>query len=65
MNKILAKIIMEQCIGSYSGHMASIPNNPIIYSMFRAVMTEHNTRNDEKDFAIALRKIADALEDKK
>ena len=34
MDKLTAEIIKTQMIGQTSGHMASIPNSPVIFSMF-------------------------------
>lgn len=65
MNKKLAKVFYEMCAGSHSGHMANIPNNPVIYSILRA-MSEG--RDDQcyamslSEFAITLRDMADAIE---
>lgn len=36
MDKLTAEIIKEQMIGETAGHMASIPNNPILFSIFNA-----------------------------
>lgn len=56
-----AKIIREQLIGEYSGHMAAIPFNPVLHSMFNVIMDEERTLDRDRDLAIALRKIADVL----
>lgn len=34
MDKLTAEIIKAQMIGQTSGHMANIPNSPVIFSMF-------------------------------
>ena len=34
MDKLTAEIIKTQMIGQTSGHMANIPNSPVIFSMF-------------------------------
>jgi hypothetical protein len=56
--KELARLFENQCIGSYSGHMASIPNNPVIWSIFMAA----DACGDRKKFVSVLRAFADELE---
>ena len=34
MDKFTAEIIKNQMIGETAGHMASIPNSPVVFSMF-------------------------------
>jgi len=34
MDKLTAEIIKNQMIGQTDGHMAAIPNNPILFSIF-------------------------------
>lgn len=54
----IAKLFYDQCLGGYSGHMASIPHNPQINSIVSAFC---ETRN-KKGFIKFLRECADALE---
>lgn len=62
--KTLAKYFYEQCTGTYSGHMARIANNPVLFGLFSAA----TGRNDsayaatQTEFAKILRDIADQLE---
>ena len=60
MDKELALIIKEQLTGTYVGHMANIPFNPVLHSIF-SIITD-NTFNENKNLATALRKVADALD---
>ena len=34
MDKLTAEIIKNQMIGQTGGHMANIPNSPVVFSMF-------------------------------
>lgn len=63
VSKELARFFMDQCAGSYSGHMSNIPNNPTLFGLCLA----HNVatpggRPDKKDFAVFLRAVATALD---
>lgn len=31
-----AKFFVDQCIGTHSGHMAAIPNNPVLFGLLKA-----------------------------
>lgn len=68
MDQKFAEFFKEQCIGGYSGHMATIQYNPIISAivtpMLHAVPTldvDNRRRSENERFAIVLREIADAL----
>lgn len=65
MNKILAQVVMDQIIGTYSGHMAAIPNNPVLFGIFWRIADEMPVEmSSEQKFAATLRAIADAIEAK-
>ena len=36
MDKLTVEIIKEQIIGETNGHMGSMPNSPILYSIFES-----------------------------
>ena len=61
MNKI-SKFFYSQCCGMYSGHMAAIPNNPLLFSLFSSFGQHEGHSLSEKAFANALRSIADSLD---
>ena len=63
MNK-LANVFYEMCVGVTDGHMAAVPNNPILFSIFMAI-GESDYRMNKIEFAKTLREFADALESKK
>ena len=56
-DKALASYFYEQCAGTYTGHMANVPNNPVLNGLVRACGAE-----SKKDFADLLRRFADALD---
>ncbi len=64
-NKAMAEFFYEQCAGSTSGHMAMLPNNPVVYGLIKAhTGTRDNCHAATKtDFAVLLRKMADELTD--
>jgi len=33
VNEAIANLFYEQCMGTHSGHMANIPNNPVLMSI--------------------------------
>ncbi len=59
----LANVIKEQCIGETAGHMANIPNNPILYSIFYAISGK--TKLTINDFAEILIKTGERLKEQK
>jgi hypothetical protein len=54
----LAELFYQQCVGTYSGHMASIPNNPTIACIFAACKAD-----GRHEFADQIRKFADAIDE--
>ncbi len=48
------------CIGEYSGHMAMIPNNPIVQGLVKA----HEATKSNATFADFLRQVADQISPK-
>lgn len=67
MEKLTAEIIKEQLIGETFGHMATIPNNPLFYTLFCVYLRQkgsdiYNYKHLEEDlFANFLEEIALAL----
>lgn len=59
INIAMARLFKQQCIGTYSGHMASIPHNPILQSIFVAISGD--TYQAEQDFADTLIALGNAL----
>ena len=55
-----ALFFYDQLMGTYSGHMSNIPNNPVMQSFLKS----HGV-NDEKSFLNFLRGVADSLEEYK
>lgn len=62
--KALSELFYEQCAGTYSGHMANVPNNPLMFGLVAAA-TEVRSDNcyaaSKNNFANLLREIADQL----
>ena len=56
VSKPMAKLFMDLCMGESSGHMAMIPNNPVLFAMCKS----HNIY-DEDDFSRFLRMVANQL----
>lgn len=52
-----ALFFMEQCIGVHNGHMAEIPNNPVLEGLCRTHMVK-----DKITFALFLKSVAEQLE---
>jgi hypothetical protein len=59
MNKEIAELFHDQCVGEHNGHMAPMPNNPLFKSIFAACGLRGDSK---KGFAKVLREMADALE---
>jgi len=57
VSEAVAEYFYDQCAGMYSGHMAAIPNNPVIYGLIKA-----HSADQKVDFARFLRQVADKLE---
>ena len=61
--KSMATLFMDQCVGEYGGHMGTIPNNPLLQSIFRSCgYFPPNETNAQ--FARILRGLATAVIDK-
>ena len=63
-NETLAKFFYDQLAGTTSGHMAAIPNNPVMWGLLQA---QSGSRDNlyaitKADFAEFLRGIADSLD---
>lgn len=58
VSKAMAELFMNQCMGEYCGHMANVPNNPVLFGLCNA----HGI-NDKSDFAKFLVEVAGKLED--
>ena len=52
----MAILFKDQCMGETSGHMAMIPNNPVLFG----ICTAHNIKTD-KDFSDFLKQVAEKL----
>lgn len=59
-----AELFYEQCAGVTSGHMAHIPNNPVLFSMLSAATGSSATTYacSKVEFSEFLRCAADMLE---
>lgn len=57
VNEPTAEFFYEQCTGHYAGHMANIPNNPVLYGLCLA----HRIVTKE-DFVRFLRGVVEQLE---
>ena len=71
MSKALAEFFYEQCVGTQPGHMALLPNNPILFSLLENVanantggvtMSRNHHAMTKPEFAIFLRNVADTLD---
>jgi len=58
VSKEMAIFFKDQLVGTYSGHMAAIPNNPVLYGL----MAAHKADNSNRDFAEFLRQVADKID---
>jgi len=60
VDKVFADFFYEQCAGTYSGHMANVPNNPMFYAMVKAYSGSHDScyAASKTEFAKFLREIA-------
>jgi len=62
MDKLAAEIIKEAMIGETNGHMAAVPNSPIIFSMFRVYSVEQSqTKGKDELFVNMLEDMIKAL----
>lgn len=67
MDKNLALVIKEQLIGEYAGHMASIPHNPVLHSIFMMLINNYRAEHKYKpsvdqSLALILSQMAEALD---
>ena len=66
---VLAEIFMEQCIGTYSGHMSDIPNNPTLKGICEAAMGLRDVQSSgtgiRLKFKTMLHEMAENLTDEK
>jgi len=53
----VAEFFMNQCVGESNGHMALIPNNPVLYGLCKAHGVE-----TPKDFAAFLQDIVNNID---
>ena len=63
MEKVMAKFFYEQCVGSTSGHMAMVPNNPMLFTLAKAYSMSNDSHHaaTEAEFSAMLLEIVDAL----
>jgi hypothetical protein len=52
----VAEYFMEQCMGEVNGHMAAIPNNPVLFGLCKA-----HRINSKEHFAAFLIDVANQL----
>lgn len=57
VSQAMAYYFYEQICGQHNGHMAAIPNNPVLYGLVAAHCAER-----KEDFTRFLRQVADELE---
>ncbi len=62
MDKDFALFFMEQCVGGYSGHIATIDFNPVIASILKPMMRNERTTIEQHAFAAVMRRVADAID---
>jgi len=64
MNKTMALFFYEQCAGTSTGHMAMIPNSPVLFSLIKSrfLRNDNTLACSRTEFAKMLREIADDLE---
>jgi len=62
--KTLAKFFYEQCVGTHSGHMANIANNPVLFGLISAATGTNDNCHaaSQTKFAKLLREMADQLD---
>jgi len=66
MDKLTAEIIQNQMIGQTSGHMAAIPNTPILYSLFETYCQSIGISNNNfnENFKTFISDLNEALQKK-
>ena len=57
VSEAMAELFYDQCAGDSNGHMATIPNSPILNS----ILIAHKARDTKAQFAEFLREVADQL----
>jgi hypothetical protein len=64
MPKEMAEFFYEQCAGTTSGHMAAIPNNPVLFGLVSACAGKSGSTHacSRPEFAALLREAAAYLE---
>jgi hypothetical protein len=62
MDKKTALIFKEQCVGTYSGHMANVPFSPAVQSIYNTYMADNYS--DKDLFLEFLEEVVAALKDK-
>ena len=62
MEKLTAEIIKDQMIGETNGQMASVPNNPIIFSMFSTYNYNCGNGDWNGNFTKFLKDIVNAID---
>ena len=62
----IARYFYEKCCGTYSGHMARIPNNPDLFCLIKSHFKSDGDYRaaTESEFAAFLEHMAEALNDK-
>jgi len=54
VSKETAKFFMDQCVGTYSGHMAAIPNNPVLYGLLKCHGIDQHSTHQMAEFLCAV-----------
>ena len=60
VSKEMANLFFDQCVGSTDGHMAAIPNSPVLWS----IAVANNAHGSKKQFSEFLMGVAKQLHDK-
>ena len=53
----VANFFYQQCVKTFPGHMANVPNIPVLYSLFKSHKVD-----TEADFVRFLRRVIEQLE---
>ncbi len=56
VSESVAKYFYEQCAGSFTGHMANVPNNPVLHGLLHA-----HSVSSKQDFSRFLHQVAEKL----
>ena len=65
MERLTFEIIKNQIIGQSSGHMAAIPNNPLLFSMIEQYGILEGYGNQDDSFKVFILELAEFIADKK